>query len=123
MPAFIVLYAVMYAAFGVASPFWPRFFEARGLSAEELGLMFGLGTAVRLVAGPLAGRIADLIGALRAVLAICAALAVAAALGLIGVQGFWLLLAIHLAHAAALAPITTLADALALQAAKREGFE
>ena len=27
LPAFIVLYATLYAAFGIASPFWPRFFE------------------------------------------------------------------------------------------------
>jgi PPP family 3-phenylpropionic acid transporter len=121
LPAFVVLYAAMYAAFGVASPFWPRFFEARGLTPEEIGLMFALGTAARLIAGPVANRIADLLGALRAVLAVCVALAVAAALGLIGTQGFWLLLAIHLAHAAALAPITTLADALALRASARPG--
>ena len=27
---FVALYAVMYAAFGVSSPFLPRFFESRG---------------------------------------------------------------------------------------------
>ena len=124
LPGFLALYAATYAAFGVASPFWPRYFEARGMTPEELGLLFGLGTAMRLVAGPLANRIADLLGALRAVLAVCVALAAAAALGLIGAQGFWLLLAIHLAQAAALAPITTLADALAVRASVQPpGFE
>ena len=63
LPAFLALYAAMHAAFGVASPFWPRYFEARGLTPEELGLLFGLGTAMRLIAGPLANRIADLLGA------------------------------------------------------------
>jgi MFS transporter, PPP family, 3-phenylpropionic acid transporter len=124
LPTFLALYAAMYAAFGVASPFWPRYFEARGLTPEELGVLFGLGTAMRLLAGPLANRIADLLGALRAVLAICVALAVAVALGLIGAQGFWLLLVVHLMQAAALAPITTLADALAVRASVRpRGFE
>jgi PPP family 3-phenylpropionic acid transporter len=124
LPAFIGLYAAMYAAFGAASPFWPRFFEVRGLTPEELGILFGLGTAMRLIAGPLANRIADIFGALRAILAVCIVTAVAAALGLIGAQGFWLLLTIQLVQSAALAPITTLADALALRASVQPpGFE
>jgi MFS transporter, PPP family, 3-phenylpropionic acid transporter len=124
LPAFLVLYATMYAAFGAASPFWPRYFEARGLTPEELGVLLGLGTAVRLIAGPLAGRIADIHGALRAILAVCIVTAVAAALGLMSAQGFWLLLVVHLAQAAALAPTTVLADALAVRASvRRQGFE
>jgi PPP family 3-phenylpropionic acid transporter len=120
---FIVLYAAIYGAFGTASPFWPRFFEARGLSAEEIGLLFGLGTIIRLIAGPCAGRVADLLGARRAILAICAFAAGGAAICLLVVSGFWPLSAIQLCEAAALAPITVLADALAVTAARREGFE
>ena len=33
---FVVLYALMYGAFGVSSPFLPAFFERRGLTAEQL---------------------------------------------------------------------------------------
>lgn len=117
LPRFLLLYVLMYAAFGVASPFWPRFFESRGLSPEQLGLLFAAGTAIRLISGPIAGRIADRLQALRAVLAVFAAGAAAVALGLLPAQGFWLLLLISMCHAAALAPITTLADALALRAA------
>ncbi|WP_027167915.1 MFS transporter [Mesorhizobium sp. WSM3224] len=122
--AFLALYAVMYAAFGIASPFWPRYFESRGLTPEDLGVLFGVGNAARLIAGPLANRIADLFGALRICLAVCIGIAVAATLGLAGVQGLFLLLLVHLAQSAGLAPITTLADALAARASVREpGFE
>ena len=114
---FIALYALMYAAFGVSSPFMPAFFEARGLVPEQLGLLFATGTAIRLISGPLCGRLADLTQALRAVLAVCTALAALVALGLLPAAGFWALLMISVLHAAALAPITTLADALALAAA------
>ena len=124
---FILLYALMYAAFGVASPFWPAFFEGRGLSPQQLGILLALGTAVRLLSGPAAGRLADRLQALRAVLAGCVALAALIALGLLPAHGFWLLLFVSVALAAALAPITTLADALALRAAAgertRKGFE
>ncbi|HEX6212555.1 MAG TPA: MFS transporter [Methylomirabilota bacterium] len=120
---FVVLYASMYAAFGVSSPFLPAFFQARGLAPEALGVLFGLGTAIRLVSGPLCGRLADLTQALRGVLAVCTTLAAVVALGLLPAGGLGALLAISLLHAAALAPITTLADALALAAAVPRGGE
>jgi PPP family 3-phenylpropionic acid transporter len=126
---FILLYAAMYAAFGVASPFLPAFLSARGLPPEQLGLVLGTGTAVRLLTAPLAGRIGDLIQALRVVLIICAALAASVTLGYLAGHGFWILLGMKLLHAASLAPITVLADALALGSASpapssgRRGFE
>jgi PPP family 3-phenylpropionic acid transporter len=112
----------------VSSPFLPRFFESRGVGPAELGLLFGLGTAVRLLSGPLAGRVADLYAARRAVLALCIALSAGIALGLSQATAFAALFALSLAHAAALAPTTTLADALALAAAepangRRPAFE
>ena len=113
---FLALYALMYGAYGVASPFLPAFFERRGLASEQLGLLLGTGTAIRLIAGPLWGRLADLTAALRGVLAICAALAAVVAVSLLSVAGVPALFALSLLHAVALAPITTLADALALGA-------
>jgi PPP family 3-phenylpropionic acid transporter len=116
---FIILYVLMYAAFGVVSPFSPRFFESRGLSPEQLGVLFAAGTTVRLIFGPVAGRIADLTQALRTVLVVCVAAAAAVTVALLPAQGFWVLLFISMCHGAALAPTTILADALALGAATR----
>ena len=118
---FVVLYAVLYAAFGVSSPFLPRFFESRGVVPADLGLLFGLGTAVRLLAGPLAARVADLRGTLRAVFALCTLAAAAAAIALLRAERHGMLLLVSVAHAACLAPTTTLADALALDAARPRG--
>lgn len=120
LPKFILLYAAMYAAFGVASPFLPAFVSARGLPPEQLGLVLAAGTAVRLLSAPLAGRIGDLIEGLRLVLVVCAALAALVTLGYLPAKGFWTFLALSLLHAAALAPITILADALALGSRKFE---
>src|ERR687887_2391914 len=95
LPRFMLLYAAMYAAFGVASPFLPALVNARGLPAAQLGLV----------------------------------LAAVVTLGYLPAQGFWPFLALSLGHAAALAPVTILADALALGAAVpppssgRRGFE
>jgi PPP family 3-phenylpropionic acid transporter len=48
LPRFVVLYAGLYGAFGLASPFFPAFLESRGLQPEQLGILLGLATAVRL---------------------------------------------------------------------------
>lgn len=118
LSSFILLYVLMYGAFGVASPFWPRFFESRGLGPEELGLLLALGTAARLVSGPFAGRVADRFGARRAILTICIVISGLFALGLLPAESFWLLLLVSLGQATSLAPVTTLADALALRQAR-----
>jgi MFS transporter, PPP family, 3-phenylpropionic acid transporter len=129
LPRFLLLYAAMYAAFGVASPFLPALVSARGLPAAQLGLVLSAGTAVRLLTAPLAGRLGDVIQGLRVVLVVCIVLAALVTLGYLPAQGFWPFLALSLLHAASLAPVTILADALALGAAApppgsgRRGFE
>ena len=129
LPRFMLLYAAMYAAFGVASPFLPALVNARGLPAAQLGLVLSAGTAVRLLTAPLAGRLGDVLQGLRLVLVVCLVLAAVVTLGYLPAQGFWPFLALSLGHAAALAPVTILADTLALGAAApppgsgRRGFE
>jgi PPP family 3-phenylpropionic acid transporter len=70
---------------------------------------------VRLAANPVAGALTDLLQAPRQVLALCLAGAAVLGFGLVPAHGFPLLLVLSLLHAAALAPTTTLADALALR--------
>ena len=123
LPRFVLLFAAMYAAYGVASPFLPAFVNSRGIAPAELGLVLGTGTLVRLVSAPLAGRIGDLLEALRTVLVLCIALAAFTTLGYLQAEHFWTFLAVSALQAAALAPMTVLADALALGAAKRDRFE
>jgi PPP family 3-phenylpropionic acid transporter len=124
LPRFLLLYAVLYAAFGVASPFLPAFLQSKGLTAEEIGVVLAAATGIRLITGPCAGRLADRLAAPRAVLAACTALSAAAVVLFLPAGRFEVLLAVSLLHAAALAPTTTIADALALgSAAQRNGFE
>jgi PPP family 3-phenylpropionic acid transporter len=122
---FVILYAALYSGFGAASPFLPALVQGRGISPEQIGLLFGAGTAVRLLSAPIAGRVADRTHALRMTLAICAAASALAALGYLAAWGFWAILAVTIAYAFALAPTTNLADALALVASRSStnGFE
>ncbi|MET3840564.1 MFS transporter [Bradyrhizobium sp. OAE829] len=118
--AYIILYAALYAAFGVASPFWPKFFESRALSSQQIGLVLAAAMSMRLAAGPLIGLLADCMRSLRGVLAICIVMAAGAAATFIWADAFWLFLAVALIQAAALAPTTSIADALSVNSAKPE---
>jgi PPP family 3-phenylpropionic acid transporter len=115
--AYFALYAALYGAFGVASPFWPKFLETKGLSPEQIALIFGAALLIRLITGPLVSALADLLTASRIVLASCAGLAAAAALSLLSAHTFWLLLILVLVQAAALSPTTSIADALSVNRA------
>lgn len=119
MPRFLVLYATMYAAFGVASPFLPAFLHSRGLGAEALGLVLAAGTAARLVAVPLAGRLGDRLRALRRVLVASACAACACTCLYFFPVGGAAVGAFYVLQAAALAPTAVLADALSIG----RGFE
>lgn len=112
--AYIVVYVALYAAFGAASPFWPKFFETRALASQQIGLILAAAMLTRLVSGPLVAMLGDRLGSLRPVLAACAAVAASAAVALLWADTFWLLLVVALAQAAALAPTTSIADALSV---------
>jgi PPP family 3-phenylpropionic acid transporter len=118
--AYFALYAALYGAFGVASPFWPEFLETRGLSAEQIALILGAAILIRLFAAPVVGALADLLAAWRLVLAACAGLGAGAAISLLPAHTFWLLLLQFLVQAAALAPTTSIADALSVNGTNPE---
>jgi len=119
--AYVALYAALYGAFGASSPFWPKFFETKALSSQQIGLLLGATLLMRLVTGPLVGRLADLSRALRLVLSGCAILAAGMAAVLVAADSFWFLLLIALIQAGALAPTTSISDALSINAAKPKG--
>src|SRR6516165_7337647 len=111
---FLLLYAALYASFGVSLPFLPAFLSARDVAPEWLGFLLGAGTAVRLVSAPLAGRLADVFGAFRLELALFAISAAVASLLYLPARVLWVLALVNLMQSALLAPLAPLSDALAL---------
>jgi PPP family 3-phenylpropionic acid transporter len=118
-----MLYVALFAAFGVASPFFAAFLADRALRPEAIGLVLAAGTAVRLIAGPLGARLADRVEAPRLVLVVLTVAASCLAFCYLPAEGLWLLLSISVAHASSLAPITPITDAFALAAAMRAASE
>jgi PPP family 3-phenylpropionic acid transporter len=92
--AYLILFAALYAAFGVQSPYLPRLLQDHGLGAEAIGTVLAAGTAIRLATGLAAGHIADRLDAARFVFAGCAAAAAIAVIFYLPARGFWPLLVI-----------------------------
>lgn len=115
---YLALYAGLYGAYGCLSPLLPNLMAARGLAPEAIGLVLAAATLVRLVAAPLAGRLADARDAARPILAASAVAAGLLAAAHLPIHGLWPVLAAGLAYAVATAPLAPLADALALCAAR-----
>jgi PPP family 3-phenylpropionic acid transporter len=119
LPAFLLLYGALYAAYGAESAYMPAFLLGHGLALEQIGLVLAAGTIVRIVAGPATGRLADHLRAHKPVLTTAAGLS-----GVVGVAytvafGFGPLLAISMAHAAVTASLAPLSDALSVTASSK----
>src|SRR5260370_20781349 len=115
---FMTLYAALFSAFGLASPFLPAFLAERGLGPEELGFVLSASTALRLECGPVAGHLADRIQAFRAEHAVCAIVAATATLLYLSAHGFWTVMTVSLLQDTAQAPLLPLADATSLPQAR-----
>jgi PPP family 3-phenylpropionic acid transporter len=118
-----LLYATQFFAFGVILPFLPAVLAARGLDPAEIAVVLAVGSAVRLVAGPLGGRLADVLAAPRAVLALAAAVSTLAASGFLVAAGFGAMLVVHAALSIGMAPIVPLSDAATIASARDGRFD
>ena len=123
LPEFVAVYGLLYAAFGVQSPFLPALLREQGLHAEEIGIVLGASTAIRVLAGPAIGHAADRLHRHTSILCGCALVAAVAGIGYLMMHALGSLLFVGLLHAAMLAPIVPLSDALATAAAHKSESE
>jgi MFS transporter, PPP family, 3-phenylpropionic acid transporter len=119
LPAFLLLYSALYAAYGTESAYLPAFLQSHGLALEQIGLVFAAGTIVRIVAGPATGGLADHLGAHRLVVGTAAGFSGVVGLIYTLAFGFAPLLAVSMAHAAATASLAPLSDALSVTASSK----
>ncbi|HET7882545.1 MAG TPA: MFS transporter [Acetobacteraceae bacterium] len=117
LPNFFALFALLYAAFGVQSPFLPALLQERGLFAGQIGVVLAASTAIRVIAGPAIGHAADRTRRHALVLCACAVVAAIVSAGYLAMRHFAALFVVSVLYAAMLAPLVPLSDALATTAA------
>ena len=124
LPGFILLFAGLYAAYGTESAYMPAFLGSHRLPVERIGAVLAAGTLVRIVAGPLLGRLADRLQGQRLVLAMAAGSAALIGSAYLVSFDFLPLLMVSMAHATATASLAPLSDSLAVGASTRgRGFQ
>jgi PPP family 3-phenylpropionic acid transporter len=112
-----LFYAAVFVVFGVRVPFWPPWLQARGLSAEEIGIVLGVTQWAGVAAAPLAGLAADRGGDARRIMLLVSFAAAAGFLLCLPAAGFASLLLLSAATSAFFSALTPLADNVTLAAA------
>jgi MFS transporter, PPP family, 3-phenylpropionic acid transporter len=117
-----LFYAASFAAIGTWMPLFPLWLTAKGLDAQQIGLVLALPMVVRIGAVPLATREADRRDALRGLLVLLsvAAAVIYAVMGLAnGVLGIAVVLAFG---SITWTPVVSLTDAYALKGLRARGL-
>ena len=83
---FLLLYGLLYAGFGVQSPYLPILLDNRHLRPETIALALTAGTAMRLIAAQAVARLADRLDAPKVFLALCTTAAALIGLGYLPAQ-------------------------------------
>jgi PPP family 3-phenylpropionic acid transporter len=118
---FLATYALLYAGFGMQSPFVPALLGERGLQVQDIGFVLAAAMLVRVITAPVAAHAADRLHRHTLLLCCCALFAALASISLLLTRNLAGLLGIALLHAAMLAPIAPISDALAATAAQASG--
>lgn len=119
---FLTTYAVLYGAFGMQSPFVPALLRDHGLQAQDIGLVLAIAMVVRVAAGPVVAHAADRLRRHTLILSICALFLALASVSFLLAHSLAGLLCIALLHAAMLAPIAPILDALSATTAQISRF-
>ena len=120
---FSAYFAAVFLVLGIYLPFWPLWLEARGLGAEEIGLILAVASWARVIGMPLVGRLADRGGRSHGTMLIAAALSVALFALFFGAAGFWPILLLHLAWALAYNPLIPLGEARSMASVRDHGLD
>lgn len=116
-------YAAFFVVVGILLPFWPVWLEARGLSAEEIGILLAISVGAKVVSNPVVAHLADRSGERRRPMAVLAVAAFSAFVLFSFADGFWPLLAVSLLFYLAWPPIMPLGESLTMLAARDRGID
>ncbi|WP_281019049.1 MULTISPECIES: MFS transporter [unclassified Minwuia] len=118
-----LFYAAIFAVAGVLMPWWPAWLSARGLSADEIGIVLAAGFWIKPLTSPLGTRWADSLGLRRRPLVL---LLVGTTIGYAlfhFADGFWMFLGFTILAQAIYAPVLPLGDNLTMTAAAQKDLD
>lgn len=118
-----LFYTALFCFMGVLLPFWPVWLKARGLSPEDIGLLFGLATFIRIITNPLIAQEADRRGSRKPFMIALSAASFVIFLIYFRTESFWPILLVTLAFNACWGALMPLAESLTFMKAKIEGFQ
>ncbi len=121
--AHALLLTALLGAVGVILPFLPALLAAGGLHPSQVAMVLAAGSATRVIAGPLGGRLADALGDPRRVLLVACVLAGLTVGGFGLAAGFLGFLLVQILHSAVHAPILPIAEMLTVQGARQNLFD
>lgn len=104
---------------GIILPFWPRWLEAQGLSAEQVGQVLAGALIGKVISGLFFGAMADKLGRRKAVILTVALILLAGILSLHFLTGYWNILIVWTIAGSLHTTLIPLADSLSLQAQRR----
>jgi PPP family 3-phenylpropionic acid transporter len=108
-------YAALFLTLGVQLPFLPLWLTAKGLDAGAIGIVLAIPAVIRIIAIPVATRLADRWDAVRAVIILASAAAAVGFAALAFAQGAVAIMLVYALASAAYAPVMMLADTYALR--------
>ncbi len=120
-PRLRLQYVALFVSVGVFLPYFPVWLAARGFSSAAIASLVAGQIAVRVVASPLAGWIADHGGRRPQVLSALAAAAAVSALVLAFASDPRVIVVASLSMAAAMGPLIPISEGEAVQLARRHG--
>ena len=116
-----VLYVALFIVLGIYLPFFPLWLKAKGLDAQQIGIVLAAPMLVRIVAIPATARLADRYDALRGVMSATLLLATVA-YAVVGLaEGFLAILVCVALAAAAHGPAMPMAETYALKGLPARG--
>lgn len=120
---YAAFYAAIFAAVGLALPFWPLWLGDKGLSATEIAAILAAASWLKVATTPAVAQVSDRSGQPKATMVGTALFSIAAFALLFGVEDFWPILLVSLAALAAKHALMPLGDSLTLAAVYNQGLD
>jgi PPP family 3-phenylpropionic acid transporter len=119
---FSLFCAAFYSAFGVATPFLSVWLDYRGLTPSEIGLVFAVGMAAKVVFTLMAGQVADQVARKRDLIGLTLLLVIALMIALANSYSLGAILLLSAVATALQAAVVTVTDAVTLAAGRTHGL-